>query len=81
MTHHVFRANISPDGRIKLPNKLMNQLDWETGMAVEIFAENNYLIIKSLRDKCVFCGEDTPDVFLDKPLCKKCRHKIITTSI
>ena len=60
-------------GRIVLPIEIRRTMGLEPRDAVEIFVENDCVILKKYEPSCVFCG-DASDVvfFMDKRVCRTC---------
>ena len=65
-------------GRFVIPVELRNKLDIENGDAIEIFAEQDKIILRKYEKYCIFCKEEKTDLvgYLDKPICKKCIDEI-----
>ncbi len=64
-------------GRITLPIEMRNSLDLSAGDGVEIYFENDAILLKKFAPSCIFCG-DTLEVseFKGKRICKKCKEEI-----
>lgn len=60
-------------GRIVLPIELRRTMDIGVKDMVEIFVENDQIILKKYHPSCIFCG-DARDVmsFKGKLVCKHC---------
>ena len=60
-------------GRIVLPVEIRNVLDIKTMDAIEIFTDNDRIILQKYAPACVFCN-DTDDViyFSGKRVCASC---------
>ena len=60
-------------GRIVLPIETRRQLELEPRDGVEIFVDEDMVILKKYQPCCIFCG-DGADVtlFRGKKVCKKC---------
>ena len=60
-------------GRIVLPIELRRTMDIGVKDMVEIFVENDQIILKKYHPSCIFCG-DARDVmsFKGKLVCKNC---------
>ncbi len=65
-------------GRIVLPKELRNSFEINTNDALEIYTEDDKIILRKLQRTCVFCGgkEDTME-FSGKALCEKCLNRLI----
>ena len=44
-------------GRLVIPVELRRQLDLEDGAALQIFTDNNEIILRKYAPFCIFCGE------------------------
>lgn len=60
-------------GRIVLPAELRRQFDIAEKDAIEIFTENDKIILKKYEPSCIFCNnaEDTVS-FNNKMVCRNC---------
>ena len=60
-------------GRIVLPKELRKTLGIEPGTPIEIYTEDETIILKKYENRCVLCGGsvDVADV-KGKKICKKC---------
>lgn len=60
-------------GRVVLPIELRRTFDIEREDPVEIFVDDNYILLKKYQPACIFCG-DAKDVvnFKGKNICKSC---------
>lgn len=64
-------------GRIVLPVELRRQLDVGKGDSLEIFTENNAVILKKYAPSCVFCGEaENVENFKGKNVCPACLREL-----
>jgi len=60
-------------GRIVLPIELRRTLDIEYKDGLEIFTENNCIILRKYQPACVFCGNALEITnFKGKKVCKEC---------
>lgn len=60
-------------GRIVLPIELRNKMDINTKDSVEIFVDNDKIILKKYQPCCVFCGNaDNVTMFKGKLVCRDC---------
>ena len=60
-------------GRVVLPIELRRTLDIDIKDSLEIYVDNNSIILKKYAPACVFCGEAEDIVnFKGKNVCKKC---------
>ena len=60
-------------GRVVLPNELRRLFDIEKEDPVEIFVDDNYIMLKKYQPACIFCN-DAKDVvnFRGKNICQSC---------
>ena len=66
-------------GRVVLPKELRDKLDLPSGTPMEIFTENESIILKQYKKGCVFCGEIEKDemiTFKGQPICEVCFTKL-----
>ena len=60
-------------GRIVLPIETRRQLDLEPKDGVEIFVDEDRIILKKYQPCCIFCGDgDDIVLFRDKKVCRRC---------
>ncbi len=64
-------------GRIVLPVELRRTLQIEEKDPVEIFVEDDMIILKKYQPSCLFCG-DAKDVisFKGRNICPNCLHEL-----
>lgn len=69
--------DIDKVGRIVIPKEIRNSFRINEGDPLEIFTDNNRIILQKYEPACMFCGsaEDVVE-FGDKRICKKCIDKI-----
>lgn len=48
--------NIDELGRLVIPKELREKMDIPSGSAVEIYSEDDKIIIKKFYDGCIICG-------------------------
>ena len=64
-------------GRIVLPIELRRTLDIDIKDSLEIYVENNSIILKKYEPTCIFCGSSKELIlFNDKNVCSKCLDKL-----
>lgn len=64
-------------GRIVLPIEIRNNLDIKSRDAVEIFVDEDKIILKKYEPACIFCGNASDvEQFGGKLICRKCLDKI-----
>ncbi len=60
-------------GRIVLPSQLRKSLDLQCGDELEVYMEENCLVLKKFSPACIFCGEIRGLMsFRGKNVCGKC---------
>lgn len=64
-------------GRIVIPIEIRNEFGIVEKDPVEIFVENDSIILKKYQKSCIFCDK-TKDLikYKEKNICKKCISKI-----
>ena len=64
-------------GRVVLPKEIRDVLDIKEKDAIEIFTDNDKIILQKYHPACIFCG-DADDVvfFASKRICKACVAKL-----
>ena len=68
-------------GRIVLPIELRNKMDINTKDSVEIFVDNDKIILKKYQPCCVFCGNaDNVTMFKGKLVCRDCIEEVTRES-
>lgn len=66
-------------GRIVLPAEIRQSLDIQTRDALEIFTEEDKIILKKYTPGCTFCNSmDNIVYFADKRICSACLEKLKT---
>ena len=64
-------------GRIVLPIELRRNLDINERDSLEIFVENDSIVLKKYELNCVFCGGgENVSLFKNKTVCAKCIDEI-----
>ncbi len=65
-------------GRIVLPKELRKSFEINTNDALEIYTEDDKIILRKLQRTCVFCGSnENTDEFIGKAICDRCMKKLI----
>jgi len=64
-------------GRLVLPIELRRMLEIADGDSLEIFTEDNMIVLKKYQPACIFCG-NAKDVstFKGKNICPECAARI-----
>jgi len=60
-------------GRVVIPKEIRNKLDIQEKDPLEIYVQEDCIILKKYESNCVFCG-NTKDLieYKEKLICKKC---------
>ncbi len=69
--------NLDSLGRLVIPKELRSSLGIREGGEVEIFAEDDQIIVKKFDPSCTFCGS-TEDLmhFRGKLICRSCLEQL-----
>lgn len=64
-------------GRIVLPIELRRTLDIDIKDSIEIYVENDAIILKKYEPTCIFCGSsESLSTFHEKNICEECLKEI-----
>ena len=64
-------------GRIVLPIELRRTLNIDIKDSIEIYVENDSIVLKKFEPTCIFCGSnENLKTFLDKNVCEKCLNEM-----
>ena len=64
-------------GRIVIPMEIRESFDIKTKDLLDIYVQDNKIVLKKHNDSCIFCdSNDSLVVFEDKKVCKKCLEKL-----
>ena len=67
-------------GRIVLPIELRRTMDINEKDAIEIFVDDNQVILKKYEPACLFCGDAAKVInYKGRNICKNCIENIRTT--
>ena len=67
-------------GRIVLPIEIRNTMNINSKDAIEIFVDEDKIILKKYEPACIFCGNaDEVTYFRGKLVCKDCIAKLSET--
>lgn len=60
-------------GRVVIPKEIRNKLDIQEKDPIEIYVQEDCVILKKYESNCIFCG-NTKDLieYREKLICKKC---------
>lgn len=68
---------IDPLGRLVLPAEIRRIFDFEIGSSIEIYTDDNKIILQKFEHNCVFCGsKEHVTEFKNKSVCDKCLKNI-----
>ena len=69
--------NIDELGRLVIPKEMRKKMGIGESSPVEIFVENDRIIVTKYQDSCLFCGSGTELCdFKGKRICKSCIAEI-----
>ena len=64
-------------GRIVLPIELRRTLNIDIKDSIEIYVENDSIVLKKFEPTCIFCGSNENwKPFHDKNVCEKCLNEM-----
>ncbi len=64
-------------GRVVLPVELRRMLDIEKDAALEVYVDNDSIVLKKYQPACIFCGSaDQLQQYNGRTICKTCRQAI-----
>ena len=71
------KRKIDELGRIVIPIELREKLEIEVKDLIEIYVDNDKIVLKKYEPSCLFCG-NTKELtkYKDKLVCQKCISKI-----
>lgn len=68
-----YLCKIDKLGRIVVPKPLRTKFDLKIDDTIELFTDEESIILKKYRENCVFCGSDEELVaYHGKTVCKSC---------
>ncbi len=63
--------------RVILPKSLRDTLDIPAHTSVEVFIEEDCVVLRKYSPGCVFCGQiDGTSLFRHRPICETCRQEL-----
>ena len=69
--------NIDELGRLVIPKEMRKKMGIGESSPVEIFVEDDKIIVTKYQDSCLFCGADSELLsFKGKRVCKTCAQEI-----
>jgi len=71
--------NIDDLGRMVIPIELRKTMNIDEKDSMEIFIENDKIILRKYQPGCMFCGETQNTIeYKDKTICKECLDNMIS---
>jgi len=68
-------------GRIVIPKELRETYNLEVNDSVEIYVNDNQIIIQKYQPACIFCNSTDDIVYYEgKSICKECLEKLKKTT-
>ena len=65
-------------GRIVIPKEVRKVMSINEGDPLEIFKENNEILLRKYRRGCIFCGSDKSVIeFKEMLICSECKKDLI----
>ncbi len=72
-----FLCKIDKLGRIVVPKPLRTKFDLKIDDTIELFTDDESIILKKYRESCIFCGSEEELVaFQGKTVCKHCAAEL-----
>lgn len=70
-------CNVDNLGRIVIPKHLRQAYDLDKGTTIELFRDDNGIMLKKYRPSCIFCGniEDVSE-YKGVKVCKECIEEL-----
>ena len=69
--------NMDELGRFVIPKEMRTQMNLNPSVPIEIYVEEDKIILKKLEDACVFCGANAElSDFKGKKICASCLSEI-----
>ena len=64
-------------GRIVLPMEIRNKFNINPKDSLEIFIDDDKIVLKKYQPCCIFCGNTSDNIlYKDKRICRKCVEKL-----
>lgn len=64
-------------GRVLIPKTLRKKLEFQVDDPIEVFTEDDAIILKKYRKRCAVCGSDEDIIeFHDKHICRSCLDEL-----
>jgi len=72
-----FLCKIDKLGRIVVPKPLRTKYNLNIDDTIELFTDDDAIVLKKYRESCIFCGSDEDLVTLEgKTVCRGCIEKL-----
>ena len=72
-----FLCKIDKLGRIVIPKPLRQKYDIQIDDTLELFTENDAIIVKKYAMSCIFCASDDElETYMGKTVCRHCRENL-----
>lgn len=72
-----FLCKIDKLGRIVVPKPLRTQFDLKIDDTIELFTDDQSIILRKYRKSCIFCGGDEELIdYQGKTVCKRCAAEL-----
>ena len=69
--------NIDELGRIVVPKEMRTKMDILCGDPVEIFVEDDKIVLRKYVPNCLFCGKfEAVETFHEKKICRACLDEL-----
>lgn len=77
MKYIAFTRALDSVGRIVIPMSIRNRFKLAKDDLIELYVEDDKIILQKFQDKCMFCGKSDDTIkFKNKFVCKKCREEL-----
>ena len=64
-------------GRIQINAEVRRDLEWKAKDSISVWKIDDYIILKKVESKCVFCGNNADLTnYKEKYICKECKKNI-----
>jgi len=72
-----YKSRVDEYGEIRLPLIIRKKCNIKTNDYIEIFTDENKIMLKKCIQKCIFCDSiDGLEIFKGKCICSLCRSKL-----
>lgn len=71
---------LDPLGRVVLPKEIRRIMDIKQGDPIEVFVDDDKIILSKYTPSCMFCNEvENVYLYKGKRICHKCADELIST--